>query len=94
MFCAIVTSIDRLKTEAIVDIFQVVKSQRIQKPGLVPTVVSAVSVCAHASHVFGDNVWTCYRNSPLFHHENVFSAIQKFVAQILFSIERISQSDI
>ena len=40
MFCAIATAIDRCKTEAMVDVFQVVKVQRIQKPGLVHDVVS------------------------------------------------------
>ena len=40
MFCAIATTIDRCKTESVVDVFQVVKAQRIQKPGLVLTVVS------------------------------------------------------
>ena len=39
MFCAIATTIDRCKTESVVDVFQVVKAQRIQKPGLVLTVV-------------------------------------------------------
>ena len=40
MFCAIATTIDRCKTESVVDVFQVVKAQRLQKPGLVLTVVS------------------------------------------------------
>ena len=40
MFCAIATAIDRCKTEGLVDVFQVVKVQRVQKPGLVQDVVS------------------------------------------------------
>ena len=40
MFCAIVTTIERCKTEGVVDVFQVVKALRVQKPGAVPTVVS------------------------------------------------------
>ena len=40
MFCAIATTIDRCKCESVVDVFQVVKAQRIQKPGVVLTVVS------------------------------------------------------
>ena len=44
MFCAIATTIDRCKTESVVDVFQVVKAQRIQKPGLVLTVVSTPSL--------------------------------------------------
>ena len=44
MFCAMATVIDRCKTEGVVDVFQVVKALRVQKPGAVPTVVS-VHVC-------------------------------------------------
>ena len=44
MFCAIATAIDRCKTEGLVDVFQVVKVQRIQKPGLVQDVVSAILI--------------------------------------------------
>ena len=40
MFCAIATIIDRCKTEGVVDVFQVVKALRVQKPGGVPTLVS------------------------------------------------------
>ena len=39
MFCAMATVIDRCKTEGVVDVFQVVKALRAQKPGAVPTVV-------------------------------------------------------
>ena len=45
MFCAIATTIDCCKTESMVDIFQVVKAQRVQKPGLVLTVVSNNYTC-------------------------------------------------
>ncbi|CAI8024114.1 Receptor-type tyrosine-protein phosphatase alpha [Geodia barretti] len=38
MFCATVTTIERCKTEGVVDVFQVVKALRVQKPGAVPTV--------------------------------------------------------
>ena len=40
MFCGIVTTIERCKTEGVVDVFQVVKAMRVQKPGAVRTVVS------------------------------------------------------
>ena len=40
MFCAIATTIERCKTEGVVDVFQVVKALLVQKPGAVPTVVS------------------------------------------------------
>ena len=40
IFCAAVTIIEKCKSENIVDVFQVVKTQRINKPGSVPTPVS------------------------------------------------------
>ena len=40
MFCAIVTTIERCKTEGVVDVFQVVKALRVQKPGAVTSIVS------------------------------------------------------
>jgi len=40
MFCAIATTIEWCKTEGVVDVFQVVKALRMQKPGAVRTVVS------------------------------------------------------
>ena len=40
MFCAAATTINKCKTEGVIDVFQVLKSQRIQKPGGVQTVVS------------------------------------------------------
>ena len=44
MFCAIATTIERCKTEGVVDVFQVVKALRVQKPGAVPTVVSHMTL--------------------------------------------------
>ena len=41
MFCSVATTIDRCKTEGVVDVFQVVKALRIHKPGAVLTVVSS-----------------------------------------------------
>ena len=40
MYCALATTIERCKTEGVVDVFQVVKALRVQKPGGVLTVVS------------------------------------------------------
>ena len=40
VFCAIATTIERCKTEGVVDVFQVVKAMRMHKPGAVHTVVS------------------------------------------------------
>ena len=43
MFCAIATTIERCKTEGVVDVFQVVKALRVQKPGAVRTVVCHIT---------------------------------------------------
>ena len=40
IFCAAATIIEKCKSENIIDVFQVVKTQRINKPGSVPTPVS------------------------------------------------------
>ena len=42
-FCALVTALERVKTEQIVDVFKTVKSLRIQRLGMVTTVVSPCS---------------------------------------------------
>ena len=39
VFCSAMNAIDMCKTEGVVDVFQVVKALRIQKPGAVQTVV-------------------------------------------------------
>ena len=39
MFCAIMSTIERCKTEGVVDVFQVTKALRVQKPGAVLDVV-------------------------------------------------------
>ena len=45
VFCCVMSAIEACKTESILDVFQVAKALRIQKPGAVPTVVSY-----HGSH--------------------------------------------
>ena len=44
VFCTLMNMIECCKTEGIVDVFQVVKALRIQKPGSVLTVVYDVTV--------------------------------------------------
>ena len=39
VFCSVVNAIEMCKTEGVVDVFQVVKALRIQKPGAVQTLV-------------------------------------------------------
>ena len=58
MFCAIATTIERCKTEGVVDVFQVVKALRVQKPGAVPTMVSILKHDKECSHNAG-----CTNNS-------------------------------
>ena len=45
VFCSFINATECCKTEAIVDVFQVVKALRIQKPGSVLTVVSMSVAC-------------------------------------------------
>ena len=40
VFCALLNCIECCKTESIVDVFQVVKALRIQKPGMIQSVAS------------------------------------------------------
>ena len=54
MFCAIATTIERCKTEGVVDVFQVVKALRVQKPGAVPTVVSGLNVSYINNYLSGE----------------------------------------
>ena len=39
IFCGVATTIERCKTEGVVDVFQVVKAMRVQKPGAIQTLV-------------------------------------------------------
>ena len=55
MFCAIVTTIERCKTEGVVDVFQVVKALRVQKPGAIRTVVSeymTIKTVMYSLHIY------------------------------------------
>ena len=52
IFCAIATTIERCKTEGVVDVFQVVKAMRTQRPGAIQTIVcsnliASVCVCVY-----------------------------------------------
>ena len=61
MFCAIATTIERCKTEGVVDVFQVVKALRVQKPGAVPTVVSGHM---HINYLWGEFLKLLCLESP------------------------------
>ncbi|CAI8019241.1 Receptor-type tyrosine-protein phosphatase alpha [Geodia barretti] len=39
IFCGVATTIERCKTEGVVDVFQVVKAMRVQKPGAIQTLI-------------------------------------------------------
>ena len=45
IFCSMVNAIEMCKTEGVVDVFQVVKALRIQKPGAVTTMVKMLYAC-------------------------------------------------
>ena len=47
VFCSFISATECCKTEGIVDVFQVAKALRIQKPGSVATVVSMSNLYAH-----------------------------------------------
>ena len=47
VFCSLINATECCKTEGIVDVFQVVKALRIQKPGSVLSVVSlSIEICS------------------------------------------------
>ena len=71
MFCAIVTTIERCKTEGVVDVFQVVKALRVQKPGAVLTAVGFQR--------------QLYRKQTLFFFQMQYRAIFNVVAAYLES---------
>ena len=73
MFCAIATTIERCKTEGVVDVFQVVKALRVQKPGAVRTVVCTCMISA----LF------CFMNIPLqMQYRLIFNAVLVFVESL------------
>ena len=39
-FLCIHSQLERLKTEGVVDVFQAIRSARIQRPGVIPNIVS------------------------------------------------------
>ena len=43
-FICIHSQLERLKTEGVVDVFQAIKSARIQRPGIIPNVVGSSEV--------------------------------------------------
>ena len=77
MFCTIATTIERCKTEGMVDVFQVVKALRVQKPAAVRTVVSmpfpACDVC-YFNHVL---VLKCLIPQP--QYQLIFEALLVFL---------------
>ena len=50
IFCALVNAIEFCKMESVVDIFEVIKAIRIQKPGAIQTVVSPYNNSVHNCH--------------------------------------------
>ena len=50
-FICIHAQLERLKTEGVVDIFQFIKSARIQRAGLVSDIVSPLVIISHYSQL-------------------------------------------
>ena len=71
MFCAIATTIERCKTEGVVDVFQVVKALRVQKPGAVHTAVSIQYIANHRM-LAGSHSIPCFPQSQ---YRNLFEAV-------------------
>ena len=44
MYCAVSNALEQCKTEGVVDVFQVTKAVRMQKPGAVTTLVITITV--------------------------------------------------
>lgn len=54
VFCSLLSCIEHCKTESVVDVFQMVKALRIQKPGSVQTEVyySDIHLVCNVEHLF------------------------------------------
>ena len=74
MFCAIATTIERCKTEGVVDVFQVVKALRMQKPGAVRNIVSRI-------------LFAVYNLLPVFPHQMQYKIIFDIVLVFLDSFD-------
>ena len=58
MFCVLATCIECCRTEGSIDVFQVVKALRHQKPGAVPTLVSHIKYTHTHTHTH-THTFTC-----------------------------------
>ena len=74
MFCAITTTIERCKTEGVVDVFQVVKALRVQKPGAVRTVVRL-----HQQNCVNIGDVTCYYTTLQLQYRVIFEAVLEYL---------------
>ena len=75
MFCAIATTIERCKTEGVVDVFQVVKALRVQKPGAVANVVSRMSFILCLQQILGDFDISLFQMQ----YKTIFDAISAYL---------------
>ena len=78
-FCALLTALDRVKTEQIVDVFRTVKSLRIQRSGMCSTVVSFSSTVIRGSTYL-------YTVKPLILTSIIFSVLL-YTYELLVSIK-------
>ena len=75
MFCAIATTIERCNMEGVVDVFQVVKALRVQKPGAVRNAVSIQCIALHRTLVDSHSI-TC---PPQFQYRTLFEAVLMYL---------------
>ena len=75
MFCSVVNVIEMCKTEGVVDVFQVVKALRIQKPGAVLTVVKRVYFFKHPNLV----ILLYFNNSLQDQYRFIFDTVLLFL---------------
>ena len=70
MFCAIAICIEQCKTEGVVNVFQVVRALRVQKPGAVHTVV-----CLMQNHI----ATSCNSHHSLIHRSSTRQCMMLFL---------------
>lgn len=84
VFCALLNCIECCKTESTVDVFQAVKALRLQKPGMVQTVVSWSQYGDKSASI---KVWLCF--SLVTEPVSVHSWLDATVPKVILSIFKL-----
>ena len=91
-FIAISILLERLKTEGVVDVFHTGRTLRLQRPGLIQTVVSS-SIHQYTYHLTSSHGWECAMCLFLIHnlgnlsHQDQYEFCYKTVLEYLDSFE-------